>query len=823
MAWSDNAEVVTAAAADTPGAPVPESIDGAAAADPTLLSAGMAGPQLSVFGIGFRGKSDVNLRVGGGQPLDVRVDDSGTLQIDVPRKDSAQAQPGTSVLAQGRSPSGATCTLVGAVPPCLRQQPRAVRPLGGCARGRRLCRVVGATSGDRLTDTAAGSPTARRTETALWARTLGSLPLWRISKDWMRVGDMLPSAMFITDPAGSYRYTNAEWQRLFALGAEDSLGDGWTAAIHPGDRPLVVRRWGESVATGDPFELQFRIVLPEDEVRLVQSRATRAVSARDGFIGTVVDVSALLVAESELRDERNRLAGILAGTGAGTWEWNVQTGEFRVDERWVNMLGWTLAEWNPTTLQESERTLHPDDVALSDELVARHFADATDQYECEYRFTHRDGHTVWMLDRGRVTTWTPDGRPEWMYGTHVDISRLKEQELELRHTAEQAQAANRAKSEFLATMSHEIRTPMHGILGMLQMLRDTDLTPDQAQYAELARTSALSLMGILDDVLDLSKVEAGRVELEQVPFEPATQLIAAGEMMRERAETKGLGYEIIAAPDLPALVRGDPHRLRQVVVNLLSNAVKFTEKGSVQLRVGGHGLDGDRFQLECAVTDTGVGMDSETVGQLFTPFMQADASTTRVFGGTGLGLAISLRLVDLMTGTIDVSSQVGVGSTFTVRVPLERVGDAARSPEASGTPAVQPALQVEAGAVALVVEDNPINRKVASSLLGKLGCTVRLAKDGQEAVTAFEAGDIDIVLMDIHMPVMDGYDATRRIREWETGHSVPRTPIIAFTANVMAEERATCLAAGMDDYVSKPANREVLHEMLTRWLGAERR
>ena len=637
----------------------------------------------------------------------------------------------------------------------------------------------------------------------------------------MLAGDTLPSAMFITDSAGSYLYTNGEWQRLFGLSTDESLADGWTAAIHPVDRPLVIRQWRESVHEGHPFDLQFRVQLPDDEVRLVQARAARVAGVGDGFVGTVVDISSLLVAESELRDERNRLTSILTGTGAGTWQWNVQTGEFRVDERWVNMLGWTLAEWNPTTLKESERSLHPDDVAFSDELVAKHFAGETEQYECEYRFTHRDGHIVWMLDRGRVMTWTPDGRPEWMYGTHVDISRLKEQELELRRTAEQAQAASRAKSEFLATMSHEIRTPMHGILGMLQLLRDTGLTQDQSQYAELARTSALSLMGILDDVLDLSKVEAGRLELEEVPFEPATQLSAAGEMMRERAETKGLGYQIDVTPDLPALVRGDPHRLRQVVVNLLSNAVKFTEKGSVQLRIGGNDLQGDRFQLELTVTDTGVGMDKGTVNQLFTAFMQADASTTRVYGGTGLGLAISLRLVELMAGAIDVSSEVGVGSTFTVTVPLKRVGDSAAESAgrtATDAPATLPELKVEGGAVALVVEDNPINRKVASSILEQMGCTVRIAKDGQEALTAFEAGGIDIILMDVHMPVMDGYDSARRIRDWEAVNSAPRTPIIAFTANVMAEERATCLAAGMDDYVSKPANREVLYEMLTRWL-----
>ena len=637
---------------------------------------------------------------------------------------------------------------------------------------------------------------------------------------WVLDIEQFPTALFVADMSGSFVRTNGELQRLFGLTAAESLGDGWTGVIHPDDLDRVLHRWALWVVHREPFEVRFRLLQPDGRIRSVRSRVaeTSPTEPLAGFVGSVEDLSSVLVAEEALIGERQRLTSILAGTGAGTWEWNVQTGEFRVDERWVSMLGWTLAEWNPKTLAESERTLHPDDVAFSDDLVEKHFAGETEQYECEYRFTHRDGHIVWVLDRGRVTTWTPDGRPEWMYGTHVDISRLKEQEQELRRAADQAQAANRAKSEFLATMSHEIRTPMHGILGMLQLLRDTGLTSDQAQYAELARTSALSLMGILDDVLDLSKVEAGKLELEEVPFEPASQLSAAGEMMRERAETKGLGFQIVASPDLPALVKGDPHRLRQVVVNLLSNAVKFTEEGAVQLHIGGHSLDHDRFQLELKVTDTGVGMDPETQSQLFTAFMQADASTTRVYGGTGLGLAICGRLVELMDGDIGALSEVGVGSTFTVTVPLERVAGTGLLSASAGTGEDGADLQFEGRAVVLVVEDNPINRKVASAMLEQMGFTVRSAKDGQEGLTAYQAGGIDMVLMDVHMPVMDGYDAARRIRDWEALNAIPRTPMIAFTANVMAEERVRCLAAGMDDYLSKPVNREVLYETMARWL-----
>lgn len=257
------------------------------------------------------------------------------------------------------------------------------------------------------------------------------------------------------------------------------------------------------------------------------------------------------------------------------------------------------------------------------------------------------------------------------------------------------------------------------------------------------------------------------------------------------------------------------------MLNLLSNAVKFTERGAVRLEVGGHYADDETFLLKLRVRDTGIGMDDEAVGRLFIPFSQADASTTRVYGGTGLGLTICDRLITLMQGSLQVSSRPGEGSTFTVTVPLARYSHTVPttpSPEGGAASVSPKTRRLGEGVVVLVAEDNPVNRKVASAMLERVGCTVRTAKDGGEALQIATAGGVDVVLMDVHMPVMDGYDAARRIRDWERSQAATRTPIVAFTANVMPEEKAKCLASGMDDYLSKPVNREVLYETLERVL-----
>jgi signal transduction histidine kinase/CheY-like chemotaxis protein len=405
----------------------------------------------------------------------------------------------------------------------------------------------------------------------------------------------------------------------------------------------------------------------------------------------------------------------------------------------------------------------------------------------------------------------------------------------------EAEAANAAKSVFLATMSHEIRTPLNGVLGMAAALAETGLSASQAEMLEVVTASGELLLAIINDILDLSKIEAGRMELEQVPFRLDDPLNAALRLYQLQAEEKGLRLEAAIAPSARVPVEGDPTRLRQIVGNLLSNAIKFTEHGSVRLaaRIGpapdadgpGTGEQGlgapdvgapGRGQLVLSVEDTGIGIPPDRMSRLFRPFMQTDASIARRFGGTGLGLAITQSLCGLLGGGIAVASTPGEGTTFTVRVPVtllpERRSNLDRAADPCPTTLAR-AWLAEVRPRLLVVDDNPTNRLVMKHLLARFQAEVTLACDGAEAVQAHARYRFDAILMDMVMPVLDGPGAARAIRAAEAGWGQPRTPIIALTANARSEEIAICLDAGMDDHLAKPVRPEHLARRIARALG----
>jgi PAS domain S-box-containing protein len=528
--------------------------------------------------------------------------------------------------------------------------------------------------------------------------------------------------------------------------------------------------------------------------------------------------------EARLREREQFLSLAILGSNDGIWDWRPNEHRLWLSPRWKEQLGYAENEL-PDSLSTWSALVHREDRDRVAQRFSDFLEDRTHSFEMVQRFRHKLGHDVHILTRG-IKMKDDEGRVTRVVGVHTDVTELLNAQEELRHQAaslavlardleEQrrtADAANTAKSQFLATMSHEIRTPMNGIIGMLSLMLDSKLNPGQKRWASTALDSAETLLTIINDILDLSKLDAGKTETELLDFDVAGLIEGVTALLKVRANAKGIVLRTDIAPSVPKWLKSDPTRLRQILFNLIGNAVKFTQRGDVVVRASATAMRADSCELRIDVTDTGIGIDREQMTSLFEPFRQGDSGMARRFGGTGLGLAIVKRLVKLLGGSVAVQSTVDAGSVFTVILPCTIVASPLDRP--APMPRDQ-ALGARRQASVLIAEDNDINRELVIQMLARLGHEATTASNGREALKAAQAGLFDLILMDIQMPEMDGLSAAAAIRALPGGHG--SAPIVAVTANAMVGDRERYLAAGFDDYLAKPLHLDQLQDVVTRW------
>ncbi|HVY90111.1 MAG TPA: ATP-binding protein [Hyphomonadaceae bacterium] len=541
-------------------------------------------------------------------------------------------------------------------------------------------------------------------------------------------------------------------------------------------------------------------------------------SGRFEMFGLSQNITELVDARDQAAVMHDRLEIAMSAASAGVYEIDL-----RSSERWTSPQYQALAgpEAMARHMMRPFGMYHDDDVAAVRDSWERCLRSPGVE-SIDARLYRPNGGEQWVRIFMRVQR-NEHNVPVRAVGLMLDIQEQKQQELALILAKQQAEAATIAKSNFLASMSHEIRTPLNGVLGMAQSLEADGLTGAQKEKVNVILESGKTLTALLNDVLDLSKIEAGKIEIACVDGELSVTFDRLRQLFLSRAVERGLNIDMEIAPGMPAKLHYDPVRVRQCVGNLLSNAIKFTERGIVKMAVSSERAGDDRWKISVAVTDTGIGMNQATLQKLFTTFTQADATITRRFGGSGLGLAITRQLARLMGGDVTVDSEPGKGSTFTLTFLAEEVNEEAQAPaEEQAAPAAvtEAALKGLRGIKILLVDDNAVNRQVVKLFTAGLSPTFVEAVNGQEALDRLHDEKFDLVLLDVHMPVMDGKEAIKRIRA--SSEPWREIPVIALTADAMSGDRERYLALGMSDYVSKPLDQRELTSKIAKAMGDRR-
>ncbi|MDP2259163.1 MAG: ATP-binding protein [Caulobacter sp.] len=617
-----------------------------------------------------------------------------------------------------------------------------------------------------------------------------------------------PVALGMTDRDLRYLFVNDRWVEEKGIPESEALGRTMEE-LFPASYPSLEESYraclaGETLATDRILVPSHR--LPDRWLRGTLCPWHDSTGEIGGLISMSHDVSGVISSLELAERSTKRLELALDIAEVLVYEVNYRTRTLRVDGAADTFFGGALSY--DDVARDMWVTVHPEDRPAAVEAWDRHLRDGT-PFRTEYRLNPPDGREVWAFSAAELL-YGEDGRIDGVLGVLKNITARKQSEVAIMRARDAAEAANRAKSEFLANMSHEIRTPLNGVMGVASALAQTPLTDAQAEMVGLIETSGQTLEAILADVLDLARVEAGRLELKAEPFDLGDCLNSAAALFRPAVEGKALGFDIDIAPEAQGAFVGDAVRIRQILCNLLSNAVKFTSTGRLGLRAAARDEARGRTRLTLTVSDTGIGFLPEVKARLFERFQQADGSITRRYGGTGLGLAISRALAEAMGGDLEAESTPGEGATFTLTLYLTR----AAKPAAAEPVALSALSHGEREPRVLLAEDHPINRKVVELLLGQVGVDLVSVENGAEAVEAAAAGSFDLILMDMQMPVMDGLTAIRAIRQDERARRAPPTPIWALSANALPEHIEASMAAGADGHLTKPISGGALIQVL---------
>lgn len=623
--------------------------------------------------------------------------------------------------------------------------------------------------------------------------------------------DASPAMIWITDRDSQCTYLSQQWYAYTGRTPEQDLGVGWLENIHPDDLEQTARVYTKAVENRGPLRVDYRLRHRSGDYRwMIDLGHPRFDGAGDfiGYIGTVTDIHERVLAEQELRRATQRFERSARATNLGVWYCDLPFAELIWNDQVKNHF-WLPLDTRITMDVFYER-LHPDDR----EATRRAVEDSNQNkrhYDIVYRTTNpADPSQIKFIRAVGWTDFDEKGEPKRFDGLTLDITQDRLAQSELQTAKTLAESASVAKSEFLANMSHEIRTPLGAILGFIDLLKANEATNEEkALYFDTIARNGSALRQIVDDILDLAKVESGKLEIEEIPVAFYSTLQETVQLLQERAKQKGIYLLLNIDDSVPSQLRTDPTRVRQVVLNLVGNAVKFTVEGGVKVRVRAENPDRGRVKIIIVVEDTGIGIDPEKRKRLFSPFAQADNSTTRRYGGTGLGLALSQRLAKALGGTIEIQEQSSPGATFAFAF---EAGESVEAPKLETRKKGPPASVASfADLRILIVDDSPDNRALVSRVLAKTGASIEQASNGREAVEQALSNDFSLILMDVQMPEMDGYDATRALR---SRHYMK--PIVALSAHAMKEDAARSLAAGCDAHLTKPISQTDLFDAIAK-------